>query len=495
MEKILYTKYSTERADRFKIGTSVFRDADGEKRVEKRARHLKAESHIESLSRKYAKLKKYYSRADMKVTPCELCDAAAVFPFVEGDSLECILDHYVEARDVKGLLVEIEKYRARITEHIEMVPFQVCNEFIRVFGEEYPKEGVDAYKISNIDLIFANIIVENGNWNIIDYEWVFDFPVPVDYVVYRAVKNYIEMSVNRSWLADCDIYDLLGFTRTDRDWYDSMDRYFQKYVAGEALILDNLYQNTSKKAVRLNDILVKNFGEENRNEIQIFYDKGNGYSEENSYKVYPSFEQLIEFVIELDDSIKEVRFDPGREFCMVKVVNVMGEGEAFYDLNIVSNGVDIGDGYYIFLTEDPQFYIQNWDMGIRRIKIELVIQGMKNQMAADLIALVRQFKNRLNGYEANLHELKDQINELELKNSILLDKINEHERSLIKKKAIIEEQGNYINELKEKAEQAESRYLMIENSHFWRMTKPARVLVSKIKMSWLFQHIYSKKNK
>ncbi len=66
---------------------------------------------------------------------------------------------------------------------------------------------------------------------------------------------------------------------------------------------------------------------------------------------------------------------------------------------------------------------------------------------------------------------------------------------IMEQETTIEEQSNSINEWKEKAEEAEQKYLMIENSHFWRMTKPARVIVSKLKMLRVIQRISGKKNK
>lgn len=471
MEKVIYTKYSMERADEFKIGTSIFRDNHGEKWVKKYARHIKARTHIESLFYKYLKLKTYYKEAAMEIVPCEVCDTKAFFRFVKGESLESILDKYVENRDVKGFLVEIDNYRRIITENIELDSFQVCDEFIQVFGRDHPREGKKAFKISNIDLIFTNIIIENGDWKLIDYEWVFDFSVPVDYVVYRAVKNYIEMSVNRKCLVDFNIYSFLDISETDRNLYDCMDQHFQKYVAHDAVILNEIYQNIGGRVVTLEDILVKNFNEENRNEIQIFNDYGDGYSEENSYYIYSSFKHSIEFEIDLDENIKAIRFDPGRESCIVKIMKVIGEGAFFSDLSILSNGVEAGDGYYFFSTDDPQFYIQNWNADIKKIKLEVEIQEIKNQIAVELIGIVRSFKNKLH--------------ELELSKNKLSDKIGYYEIELVEKKKIIVEQGNIINTLGEKVEEAELKYFMIENSRFWRMTKPLRILVSKIKKLWM----------
>ena len=41
-------------------------------------------------------------------------------------------------------------------------------------------------------MIFSNIILdenekENGKWTVLDYEWVWDFAIPVQFVIYRAL--------------------------------------------------------------------------------------------------------------------------------------------------------------------------------------------------------------------------------------------------------------------------------------------------------------------
>ena len=36
-------------------------------------------------------------------------------------------------------------------------------------------------------LLYTSILTADGSSRIIDYEWIFDFPVPVDFVYYRAV--------------------------------------------------------------------------------------------------------------------------------------------------------------------------------------------------------------------------------------------------------------------------------------------------------------------
>ena len=177
MKKVIYTKYSTERSDKFKIATSNIKE-DGSVYVKKKPVHEKAQSHIEGLLSKYEALKEYYNRSEVEFVPCEIAERNAFFPFVEGESLEGRLDRYVENKDYKGILQEVENYKRVITDNLEIVPFRICDDFIGVFGANYPEEGVAAFKVSDIDLIFSNIIISGDKWQVIDYEWTFDFPVP-----------------------------------------------------------------------------------------------------------------------------------------------------------------------------------------------------------------------------------------------------------------------------------------------------------------------------
>jgi hypothetical protein len=56
-----------------------------------------------------------------------------------------------------------------------------------------------------IDLIPANILIAPDCWHLLDHEWFFDFPVPVDYVLYRGfaslitnVQNFIQANAREN---------------------------------------------------------------------------------------------------------------------------------------------------------------------------------------------------------------------------------------------------------------------------------------------------------
>lgn len=73
----------------------------------------------------------------------------------------------------------------------------------QVFPREFLREIVGDTKIHNIeveslsrgliDLTPRNIFVDGDRWIVLDNEWSFDFPIPLGFIIFRAVR---EMSFN-----------------------------------------------------------------------------------------------------------------------------------------------------------------------------------------------------------------------------------------------------------------------------------------------------------
>lgn len=444
MKNVLYTKYSTERSDKFKIVTSIIKNNDGSVYVEKRRACEKAQSHILSLYEKYIKLEEYYKTTVIEPIPCKIVDGSAVFPFVIGDSLENILDRYIEAGDYKGVLANIENYRKNITENVEIIPFKVSDNFIRVFGQNYPAEDVDAFRTSNIDLIFSNIIMSDSKWKMMDYEWTFDFPVPVEYIVYRAVKIYAELFSKRKVLIDNNIFSFLGIRDWERQIYDKMESSFQAYVLMEHIPMWKLYDSIGTKNIYLYDIIQENINSENRNEIQIFFDNGDGFSEENSYKIFKSYDEPVEIEIILEHGVKGVRIDPATDFCIVKVMDAVGNSEGFYDLNVLSNGIEIGDRCFVFPTQDPQMHLYQIKSNTDRIIVKLEIQILGRSFVYNICKAV-------NGLQAMIDDI----------NRDAKSKENVIESVIMEKEAVL-------------------------NSTSWKITRPYRIIATYIKRALSF---------
>lgn len=66
----------------------------------------------------------------------------------------------------------------------------MTEKFKEVFGDVTLPDGLMAREYSNIDLIFENVIL-GDKYTIIDYEWSFGFPVPVEYIMFRSVFTFM----------------------------------------------------------------------------------------------------------------------------------------------------------------------------------------------------------------------------------------------------------------------------------------------------------------
>lgn len=478
MKKVIYTKYSVERSDNFKIVTSIVKNENGSMQVEKKAAHYKAQSHVESLAEKYKDLKEYYQDSVIEPVFCEMANGQAVFPYIEGESLESRLDKYVNEKDYKGILSEIENYKKMITDNVEIVPFHICDEFIGVFGANYPEEGIDAFKISDIDLIFSNIIISRDKWKVIDYEWTFNFAVPVEFIVYRAIKFYAEINAKRKFLTDNNIYSFLGISEKERELYNKMDDAFQSYVYGEHMPTWRLYESISGKNAYLQDIISKNIDEECMNEIQVFYDYGEGYSEENSYKIFKDFDKKIEIEINLEKGVNGIRIDPDMDYCIVKFFETSGNDGGLYDLDISSNGVDLEDNCIVFLTKDPQIYIQNLKENTKLIYIMCKIQVLQQYFAYSMGKSIKGFQDKIKRIE-----LEGQ--EADRRQSGIIEQLKEEHQSFENELEQIRNEKAKL-EVEFQVKQAEvvntlAQRDIILKSTSWKITKPYRFIARCIK--------------
>ena len=144
---------------------------------------------------------------------------------------------------------------------------------------------------ADIDLVPENVIVSGSGEYVTDYEWIFDFPLPADYVVYRAIRTYMYSGGKRNALLQYDLYERAGITSEIRNVFDYMESNFQKYVKGSRVTAAELYEGIGKPVY---------YGEElmelgRRNEQQylpiVYLDYGEGFSEDNKI-VYKRYDKI-----------------------------------------------------------------------------------------------------------------------------------------------------------------------------------------------------------
>ncbi len=237
---IIYLKYNKTRRDDFQISTGILEEADGTRRVEKSALDPKARDHIASFGSKYEKL----SAQQRAIHLLE--------PKLSDDSLSCtfrFLGGETRAEKISALLkddtsVAVNEIRRTFEEVFDVNEgfrreFALTGDFIDVFGEGLSDEelellsGDTSCACSDIDALLENIMDTDEGVLFLDYEWVFDFPVPEHFVAYRILYYFYEQTASLMKGVTPDVFlENFGIDRKMSKIYRKMEQNFQSYVHG-----------------------------------------------------------------------------------------------------------------------------------------------------------------------------------------------------------------------------------------------------------------------
>ncbi|WP_455797625.1 hypothetical protein [Clostridium butyricum] len=462
MKKIIYSKYSNERDYKFQIRTDILRDCSGKKVINKTALTDSSVKHIENIYNSYLLLNKFYENSPIKIPKCIKKDSNVEIEFVEGRTLEEELDKYYEMEKYSEMLEKIKEYKKYISgDSCEF--FRKSTEFIEIFGEANLSQSVKAISVSDIDITFSNIIIDE-DWYIIDYEWTFNFLIPINFIVYRAIKVYVESSEKRHELINnIGLYKLLGITDSEMKEYEKMEKNFQLYVKGNLMPLNDIYKYLENYNFNIRELVERRRTDDYKNYVQVFYDYGDGFSEENSYKFLQerNNEDSIEFDIDIPINLKKIRIDPCNNTCIVKINNILGYGKSYYPVKYTTSGINISDDFFGFNDDDPQIILEDIPQNTKKIYIHLCIMDSSKSTVAEICNSLYVKDNELheNNRMKNLEiekikRLVESRNEtIESKNKIIESKnktIENIENKLKEHEKLIEEKQEFIDKIQNK---------------------------------------------
>lgn len=230
MKQTLFVKYNRTRKPQYQIRTSIIEE-DGVRYVEKTPLCPEGESHIRSLAKKREALSG--QNPEIKVLEPIFSEEAvyARFRFLQGETLAERLAKRIQAGEPVAAVLE---------EGLGISPgqpdkaFVPTDEFRRVFGEA-PEIADQSFSVSNVDGLFENLMItQDGTW-VMDYEWVFDFPVPYGYLKYRILYYFYERF--KSSFGWQDLYAFFGLFGMDEELckqYGAMEESFQTFVHGDS---------------------------------------------------------------------------------------------------------------------------------------------------------------------------------------------------------------------------------------------------------------------
>ena len=378
MKETVYTKYSNERDDKFKIKTLIVRNDDQSLSVEKHPLTPQAASHIQNVSNYAQELSYCTHNTKFHINKCELRENYAVFEYLDGQTLTDILTKQIQAQDYAGALGTIQAFYKEL-DSMATEQFVPTSDFETVFGTVHFDRTLKSCPITNIDMIFDNIIVNETGWNVIDYEWTFLFPVPLDFVLYRAVVN--SKPNIRAALEEIGIFKLFGVRDTELVQYRNMDEKFYSYVGGNVTPLCNLQD--MQKILPFDQLLLRE-QDVQQDYFDVFYDTGSGFNHEER-EVFPLSQTEINSVcIRVKNADKPLRLDPGNHPC---VVNLLMLQENHMDLHFTHNGTEIEPKRILFQTNDPQLVIYG---AAEKVEVAFYVQQIMDETASVFDRVVKE---------------------------------------------------------------------------------------------------------
>ena len=374
-EELLFLKYSVERDEKYRIRTEIVRKSDGTKIVRKVPYSQEAKAHVNQIKHWEELLRKQYEPAGVLVNRCTMTEQGAEFEFLNGKTLEAVLDEYLQQDDYAGFIGEIKAYVQKLEEILKPEEFKADECFKKIFGDITFATPQKAAKLNNIDLIFPNIILNDGKWNIIDYEWTFDFAIPVKFIIHRSVNLYCGQKKQKS-LQSYEICRMLGISEGEEKIFLEMEHRLQKYLLGNTKIFEALWMEYSGKCIDLKEILHR----AHQPEMKVYQDFGQGFSEENSYvmEAEEDFYGRRRFALTLPQGVSSLRLDPCEEPCMVTVNRILGECGGSYEIILGHNGKAY-EKSILYTTTDPQLIIGGIVPGTGMIHMDITVEYLKEE--------------------------------------------------------------------------------------------------------------------
>lgn len=367
---VIYSKYSNERDQRFRIRTDILEDADRKRAVRKTAADPQAGEHVASIREKYQKLAEDLAGTGIGVNRCRMEDGDAFLEWLEGRTLEEELDELLFSGKADSVAAKIREYFSLFEDCSE--DFRETEEFVRVFGT-YPRDrkanneaGQNrpetilpqrSRKISDIDMIFSNVILTDKGYELIDYEWTFEFPVPVKFLLYRCLRYYILGNTRREeLLGGRDLFAEFGITPQERRWFGSMESHFQQYMLGEYQPAWKLYDAISEGVIQVRPLVQEAAGRQRTQPAEVWFDCGDGFARGSSRRYPLAFGTRKSLTIDLPEGTRAVKISLGSGRSVVRIAKLEQSGEA---LSYETAGHRAPNGDYIFDDAAAEFTVRN----------------------------------------------------------------------------------------------------------------------------------------
>lgn len=401
--QVVYAKLSADRAEKYMIGTVLQKrveTAEGERKQWMEAVKYPLSEAAEAHIKQMIHTQEHGDYGSWYVLKAEERGGSLVYPFLKQESFGQQAEQALEHDDMEKVCDLVNRVSEMLTD-MAVRGTGCCvlaqnrsekdrEDFRQVFGSDDIWEDTACIAPVNIDLILDNIFEEEGRFCVIDCEWVFDFPIPVSFVIWRAVNELYSRNPllgkkypMEEFLQEYDITPEMA-----ERFYCWATYFAEEYVGANRVLKSSI----PEIGVSLEEFRQRRKSKEVL-QSQLFVDTGNGFSEEQKLMVETDLTDgqfTLEFDLSEFTEIKALRFDPMEGNPCICIINKEISNVKLTADNAVSHAED-GD---LFLTTDPIYQVGG---GTRAGKIcisgHITVLSMED--ALNRASQLLQKKNRL----------------------------------------------------------------------------------------------------
>lgn len=393
--EIKYVKFSDDRNPEYRIMTKI-QEVDGIKKVLKQPLLQDAYKHVKNMFR-YSGCKQ--GSGDIVCSSSEIENNSISFEYINTPSLATKIEDLIAMHNIAEAYEIIKNFYNKLIDMGERKTYGQ-DKFQQVFGTDVSGEDV-CIEPANVDLILDNVFLTDDGYTVIDYEWMFDFPIPVKFIIWRGLNDLLEKYVGTHIFSEDQLFGMYNITKCEQEKYASWNCFFCEHYVGASR-----YSKLSSSKIHMS--LDKEMREWEINHLigtSLYIDLGNGYSEKNKIYIETDYNNgIAEVCFNLGEykDWKSLRWDPvENELCYCEVMECTEGIEV-----IPINAIKVEDNTALFMTIDPMYEIIN-----EKRNSEIYIKYRITKCDDETICMIMDEKNEK--YENQKEETERVKTELE----------------------------------------------------------------------------------
>ncbi len=410
----VFTKYSNERSASYALRTDILKRPDGSRVVKKTACGPEGKAHVLAIADHAEKLDQMLEGSGIcanKVLGTDPGEGSVCLEYLEGRQTleERALGLVKEGREEEAFEL-IRSFCAKIRA-LARRPFTVTDKFTQVFGvKEYPYEDM-TLPVTDLDAVCENLLLSDAPGEqpdvLIDYEWTYEFPVPVRFVLFRIWDYFLKRDLpDRSAANFCEKE---GFSQEEISLFGGMEKAWQAYILAGHTPLRELFADITPGCVDvLGELGLKSTREQTSFESMLTVTPASGAGEARTFRARLQTEQGGRFRVCFETGElpagAALRWDPlENRICRIRVSRV--QAQTYAGLKPV-NGVRDEQGRDMFWTMDPVYEVEADSAHMGSLVIEGELELIDPYRSLDEIARLQQERE---AYYAEMESLRRRL--------------------------------------------------------------------------------------